>query len=268
MKKEQEFSVGDIVFYPKSIHEMTRHKKNANKEYVAQVDWGAFVVKCKYGISLTRYSVCRHTTIDGVPILEWHERNQPEPWHTIPKTERKRHITYAEEEMYRRCSRDFNAEYFAGLNLSSLDFAHKAKELIENGELVSKDKEQYRIDTEFDGLANDKYRLVCKFDSSAYDPTNIRVLPEHCFHTYEEALTQAKAICAAREEADRCFAEMNFLEDVDWLCSKLPEKYQSYKTFFLQLPHNYGCSFRYYRGEVLYRGSRDEAWTILLKTEE
>lgn len=39
MKKEQEFSVGNIVFYPKSIHEMTRCKKNADKEYVAQVDW-------------------------------------------------------------------------------------------------------------------------------------------------------------------------------------------------------------------------------------
>jgi hypothetical protein len=85
------------------------------------------------------------------------------------------------------------------------------------------------------------------------------------YDTYDEALVAAKGICADHEMALNAEIELNFIEDVEYVVSRLPEKYKYYKDTLMSLQHDYGFSLRYYQGEILYKKSCSDDYIVLLK---
>ena len=247
---------GDIVFYTPTINEMFYQCQGEIYGHPF-VKWGVYNYLDEFGFYyIDIYRLYNHPTIDGMPIDEI--VGDIDDWHNIPKCHRKDAADYAYQRLNERLKFNY---HISDLGKDGTYTAEKFQELIKTGELRTANECNICFDFELDKQRDaTKYKITKKYSTKGYWDKTSKV-----FQTYEEALTEAKALYAGHIEFIKKDDEIKFQEDVDWICSKIPPEYVYLKPYLLALPHQHGFCFRYYQGEILYKDRDEGDFTVVFK---
>lgn len=222
----------------------------AKPEFIPEVSFAVCDLIADGMANLTNYRMRPLCEIDGIPYKDFTESD----WARIPKgmsgcdltLRNQGRITYHEQEQ--------NLEF---LRSASIECPGSLLQLIDLGFLVPMRETLNHIEIQLD---HDRkfYRLKkVPVNPRGISEPNAYLIPEDDLITdYNNALKLATERCKAAKIQSLQDLELDFQEDCRYQLFKLPvEDRDRAARILLKLPHDYGFSLRYYKGELLYRSS-------------
>lgn len=231
---------------------------DAKPEFIPEVSFAGCNLIADGVANITNYRMRPLCEIDGIPYKDFIESD----WTRIPKgmsgcditLRNQGRITYHEQE---QCI-DF-------LRSASIERPGSLLQLIDLGYLIPMIETLNHIEIQLD---HDRkfYRLKkVPVNPRGIDEPNSYTIPaDEVITDYNIAFKLATEKCKAAIIQSLQDLELDFQEDCRYQLFNLPaEDRDRAARILLKLPHDYGFSLRYYKGELLYRSSGgDEYRTI------
>lgn len=247
-----------VVYYVPPIYKMQTCSTNL-PEYVPYVEWGVVLEVLPKTAVVQKYTLWDFKLYDGVP--KWNYKPSPE-WKKLPKnwdyTWTPPEIRPVLDEKEYLASKEFITHAVCS-NPDDLMYAVKKRWL------VPLECMQWRLDYDID---KKNYRIRAGTDP--YSELGSYSEPLDCLYTnYDEAMVQARGAVADHLAKREMEFRADVANDIAELLLKVPEQYHQEVEFILRnIYFKQGYNLRYYNGEILFRNSLNEKWTILWKESE
>lgn len=249
-----------IVYFPAERHEM-KQSRNNETSYKPIVHWGVEVYRKDSTVMYQVYELRQFSEVDGTPYAEFTESNK----YKIPKSKLTCDLSVSDYMTYNEFNRLKD-------DIAKIDYRkpETLTDAIDKGYLIPHSQGATHISVEIEKpyfyLKKVSNGGICNI--GATDDT-FTISADKCYDTYDEALTQAKALIAGYIESDRLNLEIDFRLDCDYQLSRLPEadKEPAEKIVRL-LPHFKGFSLRYFNHQLLYRSNSHEPFQVIYTDSE
>ena len=250
-----------VVYYVPPIYKMQTCSTNL-PEYVPYVEWGVVLeVHPQLGTAIIqKYTLWDFNLYDGVP--KWKYKPSPE-WKKLPKnwnyawTPPELRPVHDEEE-----GRAFEEFLTHAAYTNPDDLMHAVKRRW----FVPLDCMEWRLDYDID---KKNYRIRAGYDMNSRELTRYSERLDCLYTNYDEAMIQARGAVADHLAKQEMEFRADVANDIAGLLLKVPEQHHQEVEFLLRNTYfKRGYNLRYYQGEILFRNSLNEKWTILWKGSE